>query len=99
MYSEFEEKTYESSLINELVRTKRIFSPGQVLENIVGFDVALRTNNNDLWRLFPHISPMWQRWLFMYPHGIALDGDWLKALAAGMQSAGDALNENARQSR
>lgn len=70
MNSEFEEKTYESYLTSELVKKHRLFSPGQVLEKIVGFDVALKTNKKYFLKLFRHI--FWVDKL----NGITLKPEW-----------------------
>lgn len=81
MYAEFEEKTYELHLTSELVhRRKHFFPPGQVLEDIVGFDVALRTSNRQFWKLFPHMSPWWRRMFFWYPPGTRLSNEWWQEL-------------------
>lgn len=81
MRAEFEEKTYEQHLTSELVHSRRLFfPPGQVLEDIVGFDVALRTSNRTFWGLFPHIYPWWRKWLFMYPPGTNLRHEWWQEL-------------------
>lgn len=77
MYAEFEEKTYEQHLTSELVHSRRLFfPPGQVLEDIVGFDVALRTSNHHFWKLFPHMYPWWRRMFFMHPPGEHLKHEW-----------------------
>lgn len=81
MRAEFEEKTYEQHLTSELVHSRQLFfPPGQVLEDIVGFDVALRTSNHHLWRLFPHTYPWWRRMCFMHPPGTHLRHEWWKEL-------------------
>jgi hypothetical protein len=81
MRAEFEEKTYEQHLTSELVHSRRLFfPPGQVLEDIVGFDVALRTSNRAFWELFPHMYPWWRRMLFLYPQGTHLRHDWWQKL-------------------
>jgi hypothetical protein len=81
MYAQFEEKTYEQYLTSELVHNRQLFfPPGQVLENIVGFDVALRTSNHTFWKLFPHMSRWWQRMFFIYPSGICLMHEWWQKL-------------------
>lgn len=81
MYAEFEEKTYEQHLTSELVHSRRLFfPPGQVLEDIVGFDVALRTSNHHLWKLFPHMYPRWRRMFFMHPPGVHLRHEWWQEL-------------------
>lgn len=53
MRAEFEEKTYEQYLTHELITHHRFFPPGQVFENILGFDVAIHTSNPLFWQLFP----------------------------------------------
>ncbi len=81
MRSQFEEKTYEQHLTSELVHSRQLFfPPGQVLEGIVGFDVALRTSKNAFWELFPHMYPWWHRILSMYPPGIQLRHEWWERL-------------------
>lgn len=81
MYAQFEEKTYEQHLTSELVHSRRLFfPPGQVLENIVGFDVALRTSNRTFWKLFPHMHPWWHRMFFMHPPGTLLRHEWWQKL-------------------
>lgn len=81
MYAEFEEKTYEQHLTSELVHSRRLFfPPGQVLEDIVGFDVALRTSNPHFWNLFTHMYPWWRRMLRMCPPGTYLKGEWWEEL-------------------
>lgn len=81
MHAEFEEKTYEQHLTSELVHNRRLFfPPGQVLENIVGFDVAIRTSNHTFWKLFPRMYPWWRRMFFMHPPGIHLRHEWWQKL-------------------
>ena len=80
MNAEFEEKTYEQYLNSELVYRRHFFPPGQVLESIVGFDVALRTSNFTFWKLFPHMFPWWHRMFFMYPAGTHLRHEWWEKL-------------------
>jgi hypothetical protein len=81
MNAEFEEKTYEQHLTSELVHSRRLFfPPGQVLEDIVGFDVALRTSNHHFWKLFPHMYPLWRRMFFMYPPGVQMRHEWWQVL-------------------
>ncbi|TAJ82052.1 MAG: hypothetical protein EPO42_01640 [Gallionellaceae bacterium] len=81
MHAEFEEKTYEQHLTSELVHSRRLFfPPGQVLENIVGFDVALRTSNHTFWKLFPHMYPWWRRMFFRHPPGTHLRHEWWQEL-------------------
>lgn len=81
MHAEFEEKTYEQHLTSELVHSRRLFfPPGQVFEDIVGFDVALRTSNHHFWRMFPHMYRWWYRMPFMHPQGIHLRHEWWEEL-------------------
>lgn len=81
MRAEFEEKTYEQHLTSELVHGRRLFfPPGQVLEDIVGFDVALRTSSHHFWRLFPHMYRWWHRMPFICPPGVELRHDWWQEL-------------------
>lgn len=81
MHAKFEEKSYEQHLTSELVHSPRLFfSPGQVLESIVGFDVALRTSNPIFWKLFPSMCPWWQRMFFMHPPGTHLKHEWWQEL-------------------
>lgn len=54
--SEFEEKTYECMLYEELTITKGKFTPGQVLENSLGFDCAMLVNNNKFWKMLGYRS-------------------------------------------
>lgn len=75
---EFEEKTYEHYLISELVGNRLLFfPPGQCLEGILGFDVALRTTNRSFWRNFFG--------LFNYPPGITLSREWWQELEAKIE--------------
>lgn len=86
MLAEFEEKTYEQHLTFELLHSRRLFfPPGQVLENIVGFDVALRTSNSAFWKLFSHMSPWWHHMFFMYPKGAQLRHEWWQELEQGIE--------------
>lgn len=81
MRAQFEEKTYEQYLTSELVHSRGLFfPPGQVLENIVGFDVALRTSNTTFWKLFPHMNPWWRRMLFAHPPGTRIRQEWWQEL-------------------
>jgi len=81
MHAEFEEKTYEQHLTSELVHSRRLFfPPGQVLENIVGFDVALRTSNHTFWKHFPHMYPWWRQMFFMHSTGTHLRHEWWQEL-------------------
>ena len=81
MLAEFEEKPYEQHLTFELIHGRRLFfPPGEVLENIVGFDVALRTSHRRFWRFFPHLRPWWHLMSFRHPPGIRLDNQWWSEL-------------------
>ena len=86
MHAEFEEKTFEQLLTSELVNGRSLFfPPGQVLEEIVGFDVALRTSNRSLWRLFPHMYPWWCNMLSLSPPGISPRHAWWQELERGVE--------------
>lgn len=51
MRSEFEEKEYESLLYHELEQNcERVWSPGQCLENYIGFDRAEYIKDLEVWR-------------------------------------------------
>jgi len=53
MLAEFEEKQYETQMNIELLckyDTSNLFTPGQYLENSLGFDVALYSCNRRFWR-------------------------------------------------
>ena len=77
MNAEFEEKTYEQHLTSELVCGRRNFFPaGQVLENLVGFDMAIHTSNREFWNLFPYMYPWWRRLLYLHPRGVYLKREW-----------------------
>jgi hypothetical protein len=81
MHAEFEEKTYEQHLTSELVHSRPLFfPPGQVLESLVGFDVALRTSNGHFWKLFPRMYPWWRKMFFMHPPGVHLMPEWWQEL-------------------
>lgn len=86
MLAEFEEKPYEQHLTSELIHGRRLFfPPGQVLENIVGFDVAIRTSDRRFWRLFPHMRSWWHSMLFLPPPGTRLDNQWWSQLEDEVQ--------------
>lgn len=81
MRAEFEEKTYENYLTLELVGNRRLcFSPGQVLESILGFDAAFYTTNHSFWRNFPLPRPWWYFERFNHPLGIKLSREWWQEL-------------------
>jgi hypothetical protein len=53
MIAEFEEKQYELHLNLELLQgSNLLFPPGQVLENILGFDAAIYTRHPRFWTHF-----------------------------------------------
>lgn len=55
---EFEEKSYEGPLYNQLERGQRnIFTPGQVLESVLGFDRALFLANAAIWQTLGYDTP------------------------------------------
>ncbi len=79
--AQFEEKTYEQHLTVELLHGRRLFfPPGQVLEGVIGFDVALSTSDRTFWKLFPPMSPWWRRFFSMHPPGMRLSNRWWKEL-------------------
>jgi len=72
MKCEFEEKTYEQYHNIELLSESKIFyPPGQVQENILGFDSALFSKNLKFWKLWREIplwrELLWQFWPFIPP--------------------------------
>lgn len=86
MRPEFEEKTYEQYLTFELLGNRRLFfPPGQCLEGVLGFDVALHTTNRSFWRNFPLSKPWWYFGLFNYPPGITLSRGWWQELEAEIE--------------
>ena len=69
--AEFEEKSYEVPLVAQIMGTNRqIFSPGQVLEELVGFDVAMRCLSADYWRFIGKPTPS----------GVVMDSAWFPPL-------------------
>ena len=57
--AEFEEKSYEGPLYNQLERANALlFTPGQVLENTVGFDRGLLVAQLALWQTLGYKSPL-----------------------------------------
>jgi len=57
--AEFEEKSYEGPLYNQLERgNSDLFTPGQVLENTVGFDRGLFVAQVALWQTLGYKSPL-----------------------------------------
>jgi hypothetical protein len=71
--AEFEEKSYEAPLYNQLERgNPTIFSPGQVLESKLGFDRGLFLAQEALWEILGYKSPLKGAALAYYdwPRGI-----------------------------
>jgi hypothetical protein len=67
-YPEFEEKQFETACLFELVDGPFVFSSGQVLEKLVGYDAALRVSSKSVWH-FLGLPP---------PPGVRLQPDfWL----------------------
>ena len=57
--AEFEEKSYEAPLYNQLERGQRdIFTPGQVLESQLGFDRGLYLTQTALWETLGYDTPL-----------------------------------------
>lgn len=57
--AEFEEKSYEGPLYNQLERgNPDLFTPGQVLESTVGFDRGLFVTQAALWQTLGYKSPL-----------------------------------------
>jgi len=48
--SEFEEKSYEIPLCVQLFDSHAVFSPGQVFENLLGFDVSGMVTDPLIWK-------------------------------------------------
>lgn len=56
--AEFEDKAFESALnVQLLVESAQLYSPGQVLEAVLGFDVAMLTQHVSHWRLWNLQAP------------------------------------------
>ena len=56
--AEFEEKTYEWPLYNQLERAQGfVYTPGQMMENLVGFDAGMFATNLTLWQTLGYSSP------------------------------------------
>ena len=74
MKCEFEEKTYEQYHNIELLgKSKIFFPPGQIRENILGFDSALFSKNRKFWKLWGVLK--WWFWPPV-PRGVYLDIFW-----------------------
>jgi hypothetical protein len=57
--SEFEEKSYEGPLYNQLERgNNELFTPGQVLENTLGFDAGLFVAQSAVWETLGYKTPL-----------------------------------------
>lgn len=56
--AQFEEKEYENALYNQLERGDTQWSPGQVLEQYLGFDRALFLSRDYLWNLHGFPGPL-----------------------------------------
>lgn len=57
--AEFEEKSYEAPLYNQLERGNAdVFTPGQVLESTLGFDRGLFLANVAIWQTLGYKSPL-----------------------------------------
>ena len=57
--AEFEEKTYEAPLYNQLAQGHHfIYTPGQVLENCIGFDAGLHVANKIIWHILGNSVPL-----------------------------------------
>jgi hypothetical protein len=57
--AEFEEKSYELPLYNQLERNNAVlFAPRQVLENTLGFDAGIFMANAALWETLGYKTPL-----------------------------------------
>jgi hypothetical protein len=57
--AEFEEKSYEAPLYNQLERGQNaLFVPGQVLENTLGFDAGLFVAQSAVWEVLGYRTPL-----------------------------------------
>lgn len=75
MRAEFEEKQFEQALNFELASANRfLYTPGQCLENTLGFDVGVFTRNLDFWNLFPNYRFFrhYFHHFYLHPEGIEL---------------------------
>jgi len=76
MKCEFEEKTYEQYHNIELLGKSNIFfPPGQLQENILGFDSVLFSKNKNFWKLWRKI-PLWREFLWRF-WSLILEGVYL----------------------
>ena len=56
--AEFEEKTYEWPLYNQLEHGQQfVYTPGQVMENLIGFDAGMFATRLALWQTLGYSSP------------------------------------------
>jgi len=56
--AEFEEKNFEGPLNNQLLGGSRLlYTPGQVLEELIGFDAALHAHSRVFWSLWNRPTP------------------------------------------
>ena len=85
--AEFEEKSYEGPLYNQLERGNQfIFTPGQVLENTLGFDRGIFLAQTALWQTLGYKS---------HPHGAALAYyDWPMGFGPGGPVTGSRFRLN-----
>lgn len=77
--AEFEEKSYEGPLYNQLERRNAdLFTPGQVLESTVGFDRGLFVAQAALWQTLGYKSPLKGAALAYYdwPYGWGPASPW-----------------------
>lgn len=75
MRAQFEEKQFEQALNFELASANRfLYTPGQCLENTLGFDAGVFTRNLDFWNLFPNCRFFrhYFKHFYLYPEGIEL---------------------------
>ncbi len=74
MKAHFEEKVFEQHLNNELLNgSHKFFPPGQVLENLVGYDVALHTENAVFWRTILRNESWFKEFSVSYQKGVFLE--------------------------
>lgn len=71
---EFEEKEMEEPLDLQLVHQGLLWPPGQVLENVVGFDAALAVHASAFWTILGYPAPL--------PGAVILQSWWTNASPA-----------------
>ena len=72
MRAEFEEKQFEQALNFELASANRfLYTPGQCLENTLGFDAGIFSSNLNFWNRFPKFRYYFHHFC-LYPEGIEL---------------------------